>query len=286
MREARPQAPPRCGEGEPAAPSKNPYQQRERWNYPSQKPPDDQKSGVSQSSAAPSARSGRVSSTLLRAPPPRGYQAVPPAAGYQLVRVEQKWQQERLPEAQEPQENPPPANRYEELQRYGPEGEEDDIDVSDSIGISLEDMLHQEFERLLPPYTELKDERKIAHNMALHAVGTQAAYRRDRERYGPRRDREPRGRVPILASRQRGVAELGDTRDSVPPCYSGDLFTLDHFFQKWDIYGLQLCVGMARSDREEYLLNQFCYRLPKALQTTYLQDLADGKIKGYKQPKK
>ena len=92
--------------------------------------------------------------------------------------------------------------------------------------------------------------------------------------------------MPILASRQPGVAELEDTRDSVPPCYSGDPFTLDHFFQKWDIYGLQLCVGMARSDREEYLLNRFCYRLPKALQTLYPQDFADGKIKGYKQPKK
>ena len=43
---------------------------------------------------------------------------------------------------------------------------------------------------------------------------------------------------------------------------------------------------MARSDREEYLFNRFCYCLPKALQTLYLQDLADGKIKGYKQPKK
>ena len=193
MCEARPQAPPRQGDGEPAAPSRDLYQQRERWNYPSRTPPDDQRSGISQSSAAPSARSGRVSSKLPRAPPPRGYQAVPPAGGYQLVRVEGKWQQERLPEAQWPQRNPPSANRYEELQRYGLEEEEDDIDVSDSMGINLEDMLHQEFESLLPPYTELEDEPKIAHDMARHAVGTQAAYRRDREQYGPRRDWEPRG---------------------------------------------------------------------------------------------
>ena len=40
------------------------------------------------------------------------------------------------------------------------------------------------------------------------------------------------------------------------------------------------------SDREEHLFNWFCYRLPKALQTVYLHDLADGKIKGYKQAKK
>ena len=72
----------------------------------------------------------------------------------------------------------------------------------------------------------------------------------------------------------------------VPPCYSGDPLTLDHFFRALNTYGLQLCVGMARSDREEYLFNRFCYRLPKALQTLYLQDLADGKIKGYKQAKK
>ena len=43
---------------------------------------------------------------------------------------------------------------------------------------------------------------------------------------------------------------------------------------------------MARSDREEYLFNRFCYRFPKALQTLYLQDLAEGKINGYKQAKK
>ena len=92
--------------------------------------------------------------------------------------------------------------------------------------------------------------------------------------------------MPILASSRRGAAELEDTRDLVPPFYSGDLLTLDHFFRALDIYGLQLGVGMARSDREEYLFNRFCYRLPKALQTLYLQDLADGKIKGYKQAKK
>ena len=72
----------------------------------------------------------------------------------------------------------------------------------------------------------------------------------------------------------------------VPPCYSGDPRTLDHFFRALDIFGLQLCVGIARSDREEYLFNRFCYRLPKALQTLTLQDLADRKIKGYKQAKK
>ena len=43
---------------------------------------------------------------------------------------------------------------------------------------------------------------------------------------------------------------------------------------------------MAMSDREEYLFNWFCYRLTKALQTLYLQDLADLKIKGYKRAKK
>ena len=72
----------------------------------------------------------------------------------------------------------------------------------------------------------------------------------------------------------------------VPPRYSGEPLTLDHLFRALDIYGLQLCVGMARSDREEYLFNQFCYRLPKALQTFYMQDLDNGKIKGYKQGKK
>ena len=126
-------------------------------NNPSRTPRDDKKSRISQSSATPSARSGRVSSTLLRVPSPRGYQAVPPAAGYQLVGVQGKWQEERLPEAHEPQRNPPSANRYEELQRYGPEEEDNDIDVSDRSGISLGDMLHQEFEGLLPPYTELEE---------------------------------------------------------------------------------------------------------------------------------
>ena len=61
--------------------------------------------------------------------------------------------------------------------------------------------------------------------------------------------------------------------------------TLDHFFRALDIFGLQLCIGMARSDREEYLFNLFGYCLPNAWQTLYLQDLADGKIKGYKQAK-
>ena len=132
------------------------------------------------------------------------------------------------------------------------------MDVRDRSGISLENMLDQEFERLPPPYTELKEERNIAQNMDIHAVGTQAAYERDRERYGPRRDWDPRGRVPISASSRRGAAELEDTRDLVPPRYSGDPLTLDHFFRVLDIYGLQLCVGMARSDREEYLFNRFC----------------------------
>ena len=286
VREACPQALPGHGDVETAAPSRDPYRQREGWNYPSGTPPDDQESGIFQFSAAPSARSGRVSSTPPRAPPLRGYQAVPPAAGYQWVRVQGEWQQERLPRVQEPQRNPRSVNRDEELQRYGPEEEEDDIDVSDRSGISLEDMLDQEFEGLLPPYTELEEERDIAHNMDIHAVGTQAAYGRDRERYGPRRDWEPRGPVPIFASSRRGAAELEDTPDLVPPRYSGDLLTLDHFFRALDIYGLQLCVGMARSDREEYLFNRFYYRLPKALQTLYLQDLADGKIKGYKHAKK
>ena len=72
----------------------------------------------------------------------------------------------------------------------------------------------------------------------------------------------------------------------VPSRCSGDPLTLDHFFQALDIYGLQLCVGMPRSDREEHLFNRFCYRLQKALQTSYLQDLADAKIRGYKQAKK
>ena len=89
-----------------------------------------------------------------------------------------------------------------------------------------------------------------------------------------------------MASSRRGAADLEDTRDLVPPRYSGDPLTLDHFFRALDIYGLQLCVGMTRSDREEYLFNRFCHRLPKDLQTLYLQDLADGKIKGYKQAKK
>ena len=72
--------------------------------------------------------------------------------------------------------------------------------------------------------------------------------------------------MPILTSSQRGPAELEDTCYLVPPCYSGDLLTLDHFFRALNIYGLQLCVAMATSDREEYLFNQFGYRLPKALQ--------------------
>ena len=72
----------------------------------------------------------------------------------------------------------------------------------------------------------------------------------------------------------------------VPPRYSGDPLTLDHFFRALDIFVLQLSVGMARSDREEYLFKRFCYRLQKALQTLNLQDLAYGKIKCYKQAKK
>ena len=176
VREARPQAPPRRRDVEPAATSRDPYQQRERWNYPSRTPADDQESGISQSSAAPSARSGRVSSTPPRAPLPRGYHALPPAAGYQWVRVQGKCQQERLPRVQEPQRNPRSANRSEELQRYGREEKKNDSDVSDRSGISLEDMLDQEFEGLLPPYTELEEERNIAHDMDIHAFGTQAAY--------------------------------------------------------------------------------------------------------------
>ena len=140
-----------------------------------------------------------------------------PAAGYQWVRVEEEWQQERLSRVQEPQRNPRSANRYEELQQYGPKEEEDDIDVGDRSGISLENMFDQELEGLQPPYTELGEECNIAHDMDIHAVGTQAAFGRDREKYGPQRDWEPRGRVPILASCQRGAAELEDTRDVVPP---------------------------------------------------------------------
>ena len=83
---------------------------------------------------------------------------MPPAAGYQWVRIQGEWQQERLQRVQEPQRNQRSANRYEELQRYGPEEEEDDIDVSDRSGISLEDMLDQEFEGLPPPFTQLEEE--------------------------------------------------------------------------------------------------------------------------------
>ena len=54
----------------------------------------------------------------------------------------------------------------------------------------------------------------------------------------------------------------------------------------WTSICLQLSVGMARSDREEYLFNRFHYRLPKALQSLHLQELADERIKGYKQAKK
>ena len=92
--------------------------------------------------------------------------------------------------------------------------------------------------------------------------------------------------MPIFASSRRGAAGLEDTSDLVPPRYRCDPLTLDHFFRALDFDGLKLCVAMARSDREEYLFNRFCYPLPKALQTLYLQDLAHGKIKGYKQAKK
>ena len=101
-----------------------------------------------------------------------------PAAGYQWVR---KWQQERLPRVQKPQRSPRSANGYEELQRYGPEEEQDDIDVSDRSGISLEDMLDQEFEGLPPLYTELREEHDVTRDMDIHAAGTQAAYGRDSE---------------------------------------------------------------------------------------------------------
>ena len=91
--------------------------------------------------------------------------------------------------------------------------------------------------------------------------------------------------MPILANSQRGAADLEDTGDGVHSRYCGDPLTTDHFFQAMHINGLQLCVGTARSDREEYLFHRFCYRLPKALQMLYLKDLANGKIKGYKQAK-
>ena len=286
VREARPQAPPHRGDFEPAVQSRDPYPRRETWKYPSPTPPDDQESGISQSSAAPSAKSGRVSRTPPRAPPPRGYQAVPPATGYKSVRSQGKWQQGRLLRVQERQKKSLSANCYEELHRYGPEEKNDDIDVSHCSGISLEDMLDQKFERLPLPYSELEEERNIAHDMDIHAVGTQAAYGGDRERYSPQGDWEPRGRVPILASSRQGDTELGDTRDLVPPHYSGNPLTPDQFFRALDICSLQLCVEMAGSDGGEYPFNRFCYRLPKALQTLYLQDLADGKIKVYKQAKK
>ena len=57
------------------------------------------------------------------------------------------------------------ANRSEELQRYGPEEKEDDIDVSDRSGMILKDMLDQGFEGLPPPYTELEEDRNIADDM-------------------------------------------------------------------------------------------------------------------------
>ena len=192
VREPRQQATPHRGDVKPAAPSGSVPTAGE-MELSVTNAPDDQESGISQSSAAPFARSGRVSSTPPRAPPPRGYQAVPPAAGYQWVRVQGKWQRERLLRIQEPQGNPRSANRNEELQRYRLEEEDDDIDVSDCSQVSLEDMMDQEFEGLAPPYTELEEERDMAHDMNIHAVGTQAAYGRDRERYGPRRDWELRG---------------------------------------------------------------------------------------------
>ena len=71
-----------------------------------------------------------------------------------------KWQQERLPS----------ANCYEELQQYGPEVEEDGIDVSDHSAIRLEDLLDQEFIFFPPPYTELEEKRNIAHYMDIRAV--------------------------------------------------------------------------------------------------------------------
>ena len=91
----------------------------------------------------------------------------------------------------EPQRNPRSANRDEELQRYRSEEEEDDIGVSNLSGISLENMLDQEFKGLPPPYTELEEERNIAHDMDIHAVGTQAVDGKDRERYIPRRVGSP-----------------------------------------------------------------------------------------------
>ena len=71
----------------------------------------------------------------------------------------------------------------------------------------------------------------------------------------------------------------------VPPRYSGYLLPLDHFPRALGIHGQQLFVRMVRSDREEHLFNRFCYRLPKTMHTLYLQGLAEGKIKGYKQAK-
>ena len=90
----------------------------------------------------------------------------------------------------------------------------------------------------------------------------------------------------FLQGADKRAAALEATCDFVPPCSSGDPLTVDHFFRALDIYGLQLCVGMARSDREEYIFNRFCNCLQKALQMLYLQGMADGKIKGYKQDKK
>ena len=187
VREARPQAPPRRRDVEPAALWRDPYRQRERSNYPSQTPPDDQESGMSQSSAAPLARSRRALSTPQRAPPLKGYQAVPPATGYRWVCVEGQWQQERLPMVQEPQRNPRSANCYQEFLWYGPKEEEDDIDVSDRSGISLEDMLDQEFEELTPslkmsatspttwiflPWEPKPRMKETVNDMALNAIGS------------------------------------------------------------------------------------------------------------------
>ena len=174
VREARPQAPPRRGDVEPAAPSRVLYQQRERCNYPSRTPPNDQEARISQSSAAPSAKSGKVSGRPPRAPPPTGYQAVPPAAGYQWLRVAGKWQQERLPRVEDPQRNTKSANRYEELPQYGPEEEEEvDVeDVSKRSGISLKEMLDCHSEGLPPPYNKSEEERDIAHDINIHALET------------------------------------------------------------------------------------------------------------------
>ena len=70
------------------------------------------------------------------------------------------------------QTNSYPSSDHLGVDFLGLAEEEDNIDVSNRNGISLEDMLHQEAR--CPPrrYTELEEERDVAHDMDIHAVGT------------------------------------------------------------------------------------------------------------------